>query len=94
LLSGAARERGVSRSEFIRQHLTLVLEPPTVGQLSRAMEGDRCFEDLALGLVDGSIVGSQSLSASAVWLRATCVTLPPFDSAMPLVRVGGSSNGS
>ena len=27
LLSRAARERGVSRSEFIRQHLALVLEP-------------------------------------------------------------------
>jgi uncharacterized protein (DUF1778 family) len=26
LLSRAARERGVSRSEFIRQHLALVLE--------------------------------------------------------------------
>ena len=26
LLSRAAQERGVSRSEFIRQHLTLVLE--------------------------------------------------------------------
>ena len=26
LLSRAARERGVSRSEFIRQHLTLVFE--------------------------------------------------------------------
>jgi hypothetical protein len=26
LLSRAARERGISRSEFIRQHLTLVLE--------------------------------------------------------------------
>jgi predicted nucleic acid-binding protein len=30
--------------------------PPTVGQLSSAMEVDRRFEDLALGLVDGSIV--------------------------------------
>lgn len=29
---------------------------PTVGQLSRAMEVDRRFADLALGLVDGSIV--------------------------------------
>jgi hypothetical protein len=26
LLSHAARERGVSRSEFVRQHLALVLE--------------------------------------------------------------------
>jgi hypothetical protein len=30
--------------------------PPTVGQLSRAMEVDRRFADLRLGLVDGSIV--------------------------------------
>lgn len=30
--------------------------PPTVGQLSRAMEVDRRFADLALGLVDGSVV--------------------------------------
>ena len=30
--------------------------PPTVGQLSRAMEIDRRFEDLGLGLVDGSVV--------------------------------------
>lgn len=30
--------------------------PPTVGQLSRAMEVDRGFADLGLGLVDGSVV--------------------------------------
>ena len=30
--------------------------PPTVGQLSRAMEVDRRFGDLGLGLVDGSVV--------------------------------------
>ena len=30
--------------------------PATVGQLSRAMEVDRHFEDLGLGLVDGTIV--------------------------------------
>ena len=30
--------------------------PPTVGQLSRAMEVDRRFVDLGLGLVDGSVV--------------------------------------
>jgi predicted nucleic acid-binding protein len=30
--------------------------PPTVGQLSRAMEVDRRFTDLRLGLVDGSVV--------------------------------------
>ena len=30
--------------------------PPTVGQLSRAMEVDRRFADLGLGLVDGTVV--------------------------------------
>ena len=30
--------------------------PPTLGQLSRAMETDRRFADLSLGLVDGSVV--------------------------------------
>lgn len=30
--------------------------PPTVGQLSRAMEIDRRFSDLGLGLVDASVV--------------------------------------
>ncbi len=30
--------------------------PPTVGQLTRAMEVDRRFADLGLGLVDGSVV--------------------------------------
>ena len=30
--------------------------PPTLGQLSRAMEIDRRFEDLSLGLVDSSVV--------------------------------------
>ena len=30
--------------------------PPTRGQLARAMEVDRRFEDLGLGLVDGSVV--------------------------------------
>ena len=30
--------------------------PPTVGQLSRAMNVDRRFADLGLGLVDGSVV--------------------------------------
>ena len=38
LLSRAARERGVSRSEFIRQHLALVLEQyrPPRSQEARA----------------------------------------------------------
>ena len=30
--------------------------PPSLGQLSRAMEIDRRYEDLGLGLVDGSVV--------------------------------------
>ncbi len=30
--------------------------PPTPGQLARAMEVDRRFADLGLGLVDGSVV--------------------------------------
>lgn len=30
--------------------------PPTLGQLSRAMDVDRRFADLGLGLVDGSVV--------------------------------------
>ena len=30
--------------------------PPTLGQLSRAMEIDRRYADLGLGLVDGSVV--------------------------------------
>lgn len=30
--------------------------PPTIGQLSRAMQVDQHFADLGLGLVDGSIV--------------------------------------
>jgi predicted nucleic acid-binding protein len=33
-----------------------IYAPPTVGQLSRAMEIDRRFADLGLGLVDGSVV--------------------------------------
>ncbi len=43
LLSRAARERGVSRSEFIRQHLALVLEQyrrhpkPKSGGIVRAL---------------------------------------------------------
>ena len=33
-----------------------IYAPPTLGQLSRAMEIDRRFADLGLGLVDGSVV--------------------------------------
>jgi hypothetical protein len=45
LLSRAARERGVSRSEFIRRHLALVLEQyrrhpkPRSGGIVRALTG-------------------------------------------------------
>ena len=35
--------------------------PPTVGQLSRAMEVDRRFADLGLGLVDGTVVALAEL---------------------------------
>jgi Arc/MetJ-type ribon-helix-helix transcriptional regulator len=45
LLSRAARERGISRSEFIRQHLALVLEqyrshpkPRSAGSVHELME--------------------------------------------------------
>jgi predicted nucleic acid-binding protein len=33
-----------------------IYAPPTLGQLARAMEVDRRFADLDLGLVDGSVV--------------------------------------
>ena len=35
--------------------------PPTVGQLSRAMEVDRHYADLRLGLVDGTVVALAEL---------------------------------
>ena len=35
--------------------------PPTVGHLSRALEVDRRFADLRLGLVDGSVVALAEL---------------------------------
>ena len=35
--------------------------PPSVGQLSRAMEVDRRFADLGLGLVDGTVVALAEL---------------------------------
>jgi predicted nucleic acid-binding protein len=44
--------------------------PPTVGQLSRAMEIDRRFADLGLGLVDGSVVAlAESLGISRLATR-------------------------
>jgi uncharacterized protein len=44
--------------------------PPTVGQLSRAMEVDRRFADLGLGLVDGSVVAlAESLGISRLATR-------------------------
>ena len=39
----------VARGEF-------TYAPPTIGQLSRAMEVNRPYADLGLGLVDGSVV--------------------------------------
>jgi predicted nucleic acid-binding protein len=49
---------------------------PTVGQLSRAMEVDRRFEDLRLGLFDGSVVAL----AESLGVRA------PSPAFHPLVR--------
>lgn len=44
--------------------------PPTLGQLSRAMEVDRRFADLRLGLVDSSIVAlAETLSVRRVVTR-------------------------
>jgi len=44
--------------------------PPTLGQLSRAMEIDRRFADLGLGLVDGSVVAlAESLGISRLATR-------------------------
>jgi hypothetical protein len=64
--------------------------PPTVGQLSRAMEVDRRFEDLALALVDGSIVAlAESRHPRSGYARraALCRRSTP---RWPPVRVGGS----
>ena len=44
--------------------------PPTIGQLSRAMDVDRRFADLSLGLVDSSIVAlAESLGVSRLATR-------------------------
>jgi predicted nucleic acid-binding protein len=53
-LRGERRAMQVFMQDLARGAFTYA--PPTVGQLSRAMEVDRRFADLALGLVDGSIV--------------------------------------
>lgn len=46
---------------------------PTVGQLSRAMDVDRRFADLGLGLVDGSIVAlAESLGIHRLATRDVC----------------------
>jgi hypothetical protein len=55
--------------------------PPTVSQLSRAMEVDRRFADLGLGLVDGSIVALAESLGIRRRQRATCVTSQPLDFA-------------
>ena len=55
--------------------------PPTVGQLSRAIEVDRRFADLGLGLVDGSVVAlAESLGIRRLATRDV-PTSPPFGSA-------------
>jgi hypothetical protein len=56
--------------------------PSTVGHLSRAMEVDRRFVGLGLGLVDGSVVALAESLAFVVPQHATGVTSQPFDSAM------------
>jgi predicted nucleic acid-binding protein len=44
--------------------------PPTLGQLSRAMEVDRRYADLRLGLVDGSLVAlAESLAVRRLATR-------------------------
>jgi predicted nucleic acid-binding protein len=44
--------------------------PPTLDQLSRAMEIDRAYSDLSLGLVDGSVVSlAESLGIRRVATR-------------------------
>lgn len=53
-LRGERRAMRVFMQDLARGAFTYA--PPTVGQLSRAMEVDRRFADLGLGLVDGSIV--------------------------------------
>ena len=53
--------------------------PPTTSQLACAMEVDRQFEDLRLGLVDGSVVAGRVLGHPSAVRRETCVTLPPSD---------------
>lgn len=55
---------------------------PTVGQLARAIEVDRRFADLGLGLVTGQSWRSPSRPASVASRRAMCVTSPRFDSGM------------
>ncbi|MGH2436327.1 MAG: type II toxin-antitoxin system VapC family toxin [bacterium] len=53
-LRGERRAMQLFMQDLVRGAFTYA--PPTVGQLSRAMEVDRRFADLGLGLVDGSIV--------------------------------------
>jgi|SRR6516162_10680196 len=59
--------------------------PPTLGQLTRAMDVDRRFADLGLGLSTHQWWRWPSCSASVDWRHATCVTSPLFDSVMVVV---------
>jgi PIN domain len=54
-----------------------IYAPPSLDQLSRAMEIDRRYGDLGLGLVDGSW-RLPRLSASVAWRRVMCATLRLF----------------
>ena len=56
--------------------------PPTLAQLTRAMEVDRRFADLSLGLVDASLVALAESLGIRRWRHATCVASPLFDSVM------------
>jgi hypothetical protein len=69
-----------------------IYAPPTIGQLSRALEVDRQFADLGVGLVAASVVAlAESLGIRRL---ATCVTSRLFDCVRPPVRAGGSSDRS
>lgn len=52
------RDQRRAMNVFMRDlaHGAFTYAPPTLRQLSRALEIDRRFEDLGLGLVDGSVV--------------------------------------
>src|SRR5439155_21147632 len=64
--------------------------PPSLDQLSRAMEVDRRYEDLGLGLV--AVLWSRwpRLSASVAWRRVMSVISRPFDSVTAVRSIWSS----